>query len=83
MVGRMIWGELPALPIALQDRFTCFGFELLAHLFEAKDYQILMLSTESLNLEQEMVQNLMKKVHCFSFRLYGLRNCRKTIQKAL
>jgi len=30
-----------------------------------------------------MVQDLMAIVHCFSSRLYGLRNYRKGLQRAL
>ena len=37
----------------------------------------------NLSPEQELVQDLMTIVHCFSSRLYGLRNYRKAIQKAM
>ena len=30
-----------------------------------------------------MVQDLLTIVHCFSARLYGLRNCRKKLNEAL
>ena len=33
--------------------------------------------------EQEMVQDLMTLTHCFSSRLYGLRNYRKKLGEAL
>jgi predicted site-specific integrase-resolvase len=36
-----------------------------------------------LDPEQEMVQDLMTIVHCFSSRLYGLRNDRKELKGAL
>lgn len=42
-----------------------------------------MLNTESLSPEREMVEDLMTIVHCFSSRLYGLRNYKKTLQDAL
>ena len=41
------------------------------------------LNTETLSPEQEMVQDLLAIVDCFSARLYGLRNHRKTLKKAL
>ena len=78
LVDRIIGGELSTLVIAHQDRLARFGFELLAHLCETHDCQIVVLSPE-----QEMVQDLMTIIHCFSSRLYGLRNYRRTIQKAL
>lgn len=42
-----------------------------------------MINTETLSPEQEMVQDLMTITHCFSARLYGLRNYRKALDKAL
>ncbi len=41
------------------------------------------MNTETLSPEQELVQDLMRIVHCFSSRLYGLRNYRKALEKAL
>lgn len=83
IVDRVIRGELSTLVIAHKDRLVRFGYELLAHLSETHDCQIGVLNTESLSPEQEMVQDLMTIVHCFSSRLDGLRNDREAIQKAL
>ena len=83
LVDRIIRSELSTLVIAHKDRLARFGYELLAHLCETHGCQIVVLNTESLSPEQEMVQNLMTIVRCFSSRLYGLRNYRKAIQKAL
>jgi predicted site-specific integrase-resolvase len=41
------------------------------------------MNTESLSPEREMVEDLMAITHYFSSRLYGLRNYKKTLQKAL
>jgi len=35
-----------------------------------------------LSPQQEMVEDLMAIVHCFSSRLYGLRNYKKKIKEA-
>ena len=43
----------------------------------------LVLSQERLSPEQEMVQDLMSIVHCFSSLLYGLRNYRRELKKAI
>jgi putative resolvase len=69
--------------IAHKDRLARFGNELLAHPCETHDCQMVVLNTGSLSPEQEMVQDLMTIIHCFSSRLYGLRNYRKAIQKVL
>jgi putative resolvase len=41
------------------------------------------MNTEQLSPEQELVQDLLTITHCFSSRLYGLRNYRKALEKAL
>jgi putative resolvase len=45
--------------------------------------ELLVLNQERLSPEQEMGQDLMTIVHCFSSRLYGLRNYRKKLNEAL
>ena len=83
LVDRIVRYELSTLVIAHKDRLARFGYELLAHLCETHDCQIVVLNMESLSPEQEMVQDLMTIIHCFSSRLYGLRNYRKAIQRVL
>ena len=41
------------------------------------------MSTETLSPEQELVQDLLTITHCFSSRVYGWRNYRKALQKAI
>ena len=76
-------GELSTLVIAHKDRLARFDFELPTHLCETHDCQIVELITESLSPEQKMVQDLMTIIDCFSSWLYGLRNYRRAVQKAL
>lgn len=83
LVDRIITQEVGVLVIAHKDRLTRFGFELIEHLCEMAGCELLVMNTESLSPEQEMVEDLMTIVHCFSSRLYGLRNYRKSLKKAL
>ena len=83
MVDGIVRSELSTRVIAHKDRLARFGCELLAHLCETHGCQIMVLNTMSLSPEQELVQDLMRIVNCFSSRLYGLRNYRKAIQKAM
>jgi putative resolvase len=76
-------GEVSRLLIAHQDRLARFGFALLKHLCETHHTELVVLNTETLSPEQELVQDLMRIVHCFSSRLYGLRNYRQALEKAL
>jgi predicted site-specific integrase-resolvase len=79
----IINGEIGTLVIAHKDRLARFGFEFLEHLCVAHDCKLVVMNIESLSPEQEMIQDMLAVVHCFSARLYGLRNYRKALRKAL
>lgn len=79
-IGR---GELATLVLAHRDRLTRFGFDWFAHYAALHGCELLVLNQERLSPEQEMVQDLMTIVHCFSSRLYGLRNYRRQLRAAL
>lgn len=83
LVDEIVSGEVGLLVIAHKDRLARFGFDLLVHLCDQHDCELLVIDNEKVSPEQEMVRDLMAIVHCFSSRLYGLRNYRKAIQKAL
>lgn len=75
--------EIKTLILAHRDRLTRFGFEWFEHFAQVNGCELLVLNQERLSPEQEMVQDLMTIVHCFSSRLYGLRNYRKKLDEAL
>ena len=75
--------EIDTLILAHRDRLTRFGFDWFEHYAQTHGCDILVLNQERLSPEQEMVQDLMTIVHCFSSRLYGLRNDRKKLSEAL
>jgi len=79
-VGR---DEVKTLVIAHKDRLSRFGFEWFESFCKDHGCEIVVLNHEALSPEQEMVQDLMTIVHCFSARLYGLRNYRKSLKKAM
>ena len=45
--------------------------------------ELIILDNAEMSPEQEIVQDLMTIIHCFSSRLYGLRNYRKSLKEAL
>jgi predicted site-specific integrase-resolvase len=75
--------EIKTLILAHRDRLTRFGFEWFEHFAKTNGCELLVLNQERLSPEEEMVQDLMTIVHCFSSRLYGLRNYRKKLDEAL
>jgi predicted site-specific integrase-resolvase len=75
--------EVKTLILAHRDRLTRFGFEWFEHHARVNGCELLVLNSERLSPEQEMVQDMMTIAHCFSSRLYGLRNYRKQLKEAL
>jgi putative resolvase len=75
--------EVSHLIIAHKDRLVRFGFSWFERFCAEHGAQLLVLNNEQLSPEQEMVQDLLTIVHCFSARLYGLRNYRKKLKEAL
>lgn len=71
------------LVIAHKDRLVRFGFSWFERFCAEHGCELLVLNNEQLSPEQEMVQDLLAIVHCFSARLYGLRNYRKKLNEAL
>jgi predicted site-specific integrase-resolvase len=83
LIDDIVAGDVSQLVLAHKDRLARFGFDLLAHLCQRHDCELLVINSEKLSPEQEMVQDLMTVVHCFSSRLYGLRNYKKALKDAL
>jgi len=75
--------NLPSALESLQDRLARFGYQLLVHLCQTHQCELLVMNTEELSPEQELVQDLITITHCFSSRLYGLRTYRKALKKAI
>jgi predicted site-specific integrase-resolvase len=83
LVDRIVTHQVAMVVIAHKDRLMRFGFDLFAHLCRRHGCELLVMNTETLSPEQEMVQDLMTITHCFSARLYGLRNYREALDRAL
>jgi putative resolvase len=83
LMDRIGNGEISRLILAHKDRLVRFGFEYFEHFCSLHGCEIHVLNTQTLSPQEEMVQDLMTIVHCFSSRLYGLRNYRKDLKKAL
>jgi len=76
-------GSVSEVIVAHKDRLTRFGFDLLQHLCDRSHTTLTVINIEKLSPEQEMVQDLMTIIHCFSSRLYGLRNYKKLVKDSL
>ena len=76
-------GSVGRILVAHRDRLVRFGFDHIEWECSCAGCTVEVLNAESLSPEQEMVQDLMTIVHCFSSRLYGLRNYKKSLKKVL
>src|SRR5215467_5825980 len=83
LVDQILAGEVERVVLAHQDRLARFAYSLLVHLCTTRQCQLMVMNTEQLSPEQELVQDLITITHCFSSRLYGLRNYRKALEKAI
>ncbi|HWZ18998.1 MAG TPA: IS607 family transposase [Ktedonobacteraceae bacterium] len=83
LVDAIVEGQVERVILAHQDRLARFGYQLLVHLCETHQCELLVMNTEELSPEQELVQDLITITHGFSSRLYGLRNYRKALKKAI
>jgi hypothetical protein len=72
---------VPHILVAHKDRLARFGYDFIEEFASWYGCQITVVNQESLSPQQEMVEDLMSVVHCFSCRLYGLRNYKKQIKK--
>ena len=83
LVDSIIAGDVGMLVIAHKDRLARFGFPLIEHLCEMHYCELIVMNNQSLSPEQELTQDLLFILHCFSRRLYGLQNYRKTLKEVL
>ena len=83
LVDAILEGQVERVILAHQDRLARFGYQLLVHLCQTHQCELLVMNTEELSPEQELVQDLITITHCFSSRLYGLRNYRTALKKAI
>lgn len=83
LISDIIEKKVGVLILAHKDRLCRFGFDFAQYIADINGTKIDILNTEKMSPEKEMVTDLMTIIHCFSSRLYGLRNYRKSLKKAL
>ncbi|MFK0731011.1 MAG: IS607 family transposase [Gloeotrichia echinulata HAB0833] len=83
ILERIIDGDIQRLVVAHPDRLVRFGFELVKWLCTKFECELVVLNDRQLSPEQELVQDMLSIIHCFSSRLYGLRKYKSTIKEEL
>lgn len=74
-------GKVTLLVIAHKDRLVRFGFEWFEAFAERHGCEVVIMNQESLSPAEEITQDLLAIIHCFSSRLYGLRKYKGKVKK--
>ena len=81
LIDRICRGEISRLIVAHKDRLVRFGFELIRHICDEHDCELIVVNQIKLSPEKEMVDDMFAIVHTFSCRLYGMRKYEKNLKE--
>lgn len=81
LISSILSGEVETLVVAHKDRLCRFAYDFVEYLAEINDCSIIVVNQPSSSPQQELVEDLLSIVHCFSCRLYGSRNYTKNLTK--
>jgi putative resolvase len=73
-------GKVSRLVVAHKDRLVRFGYEWFEQFAERHGCEIVVMNQEKLSPTEEVTQDLLAIIHCFSSRLYGLRKYKSKIK---
>ena len=83
ILERIYSSDISAFVVAYPDRALRLGFPLLEWLCQQARVKLVVLNERQLSPQQELVEDLLSILHCFSGRLYGLRKYQKQVAKAV
>ena len=81
ILERIYQKDLGKLVIAYSDRLVRFGFPLIEWICQQGECELVVLNERKLSPEQELVEDILSILHCFSSRLYGLRKYKSLLKK--
>lgn len=83
ILERILKSDISILVVAYSDRLVRFGFPLIEWLCKKAGCKLVVLDERKLSPEQELVEDILSILHCFSSRLYGLRKYFNQVKKAV
>ena len=83
LISSILSGEVETIVVAHKDRLCRFAYDFVEYLATKNDCSIIVVNQPSSSQKQELVEDLLSIVHCFSCRLYGQRNYKKNLTKDL
>lgn len=76
-------GKTESIVVAHKDRLCRFAFDLVETLVNRSGCQIIVANQSNLAPQQELVEDMLAIIHCFSCRIYGSRHYAKEKVKAI
>jgi predicted site-specific integrase-resolvase len=67
--------------VSHKDRFIRFGYEWFERFVEKNGCEIEVVNNEVTSPQEELIQDLVSVIHCFSCRIYGLRKYKTKIKE--
>lgn len=74
-------GKVSRLIIAHKDRLVRFGYEWFEQFADRHGCEVIVMNQETLSPAEEVTQDLLAIIHCFSSRLYGLRKYKSKLKE--
>ena len=81
LISSILSGEVETLVVAHKDRLCRFAYDFVEYLAAENDCSIIVVNQPSSSPQQELVEDLLSIVHCFSCRIYGSRSYTKNLTK--
>ena len=81
LLERVRAGDIGTIVVAHRDRLCRFGFEFVGWYCHRYGWEVVVLDDTHLSPQQELVEDILTILHCFSSRLYGLGKYRTAIEK--
>ena len=83
ILERIYSSDISTFVVPYPDRAVRFGFPLVEWLCQQGGVKLVVLNERKSSPEQELVEDILSILHCFSARLYGLRKYQKQVTKAV
>ena len=81
LLARIQEKRISKVIVSHKDRFIRFGYEWFEKFVESCGCEIEVLNNETTSPQEEMIQDLVSIIHCFSCRIYGLRKYKTKISE--
>ena len=73
--------KIKTIIVTHKDRFIRFSYDWFEKFCMKFNTTIVVVNNEELSPQEELVQDIVSMLHVFSCRLYGLRKCKKQIER--